>query len=168
MARSVYTYIKDPQGNIVWSSTELDGVNCEHEDTDFCGRNEETGIIALYANNEAGEIDITSRESFNHIRRELEWKQVASNKYYERFLDRIEALRECRAKASSLAIFLEFEAELCNTYERVEDEYWNRAGDMIQLMEHTRQKAAELVTAKRGCYTCDDFIGYTIYWRNDE
>lgn len=168
MGRSVYTYIKDPQGKIVWSSTELDNVECEHEDTFFCGRNEETNIIAMYADSETDEIDITSPESFKDICHELSAKQDEADKLYNRLMDRIDALRECRAKALSLAIFQDFDAELRYAYEELEDEYWNRASDMIQLMDHTRYKAEELVTAKQGFYTRDDFAGYTIYWRNDE
>lgn len=168
MGRQVYTYIKDPEGNIVWSSVELEGVKCEHEDTFFCGRNEETGIIAMYADGEHDEINITDAETFKRIRRELQDKQDESDKIYNRLMDRIDALRECRAKALSLTIFHDFDEELRDCYERLDDEYWNRASDMIQLMERTRDKAEALVLAKQGYGMRGDFAGYTIYWRNDE
>jgi len=168
MGRAVYTYIKDPEGNIVWSSTELEGVKCEHGDTCFFGRNDETTIIALYADNETGEINITNAETFNHIRDELQAKQDENDKIYNRLMDRIDALRECRAKASSIAIFTDFDDALNDSYESLDDTYWNRGGDMVQLMNRTREQAKELATAKQGFFIQGDFAGYTIYWRNDE
>lgn len=168
MGRQVYTYIKDAQGDIVWSSVELDGIECEHEDTFFCGRNEETNVIAMYADNETGEIDITSVKSFNRIRKELRGKQDLSDKIYSRLCDRMDALRSCRAQATSIDNFNDFDAELGGCYEQLDEEYWNRASDMIQLMEHTRNKAEDLAADKQGFAVRGDFAGYTIYWRNDE
>lgn len=168
MGRQVYTYIKDPQGDIVWSSTELEGIKCEHEDTYFSGRNEETNIIATYADRENDEINITKSADFNRIRDELQEAQDGFDKLYNRLEDRIDALRSCRAKASSLTVFEDFDEVLNECYEVLDNTYWNRGNDMIQLMQHTRDKAASLVLAKQGFSSRGDLAGYTIYWRNDE
>lgn len=168
MGRQVYTYIKDPQGNIVWSSTELEGINCEHEDTYFCGRNKETSIIAMYADRDSDEVDITKPADFNRVRDELQAVQDELDKLYNRLEDRIDALRNCRANASSLNAFDEFDVMLNDAYETLDDTYWNRGNDMIQLMQRTRSKAESFAAAKQGFVSHGDLDGYTIYWRNDE
>lgn len=168
MGRDVYTYIKDRTGKIVWSSIELEGQDCDHEDTFFCGRNDETSIIATRANDETGELDITDKDTFDYIISLLQECQDKSDAEWHRLDSRADALTECRAKAINLAIFEEFDQALRDTYNIMKCEYWNRGMDMINLMRRTRELAKEFAYNANGF--CDDWDlgGYTLYWRNDE
>ena len=189
MSREVYTVIKDQQNKIVWSSVDLDDCDCPHLDIFFCGRNDETNLIAQRANwegEEAPELDITDEKTFDDVKNELNRLWNVSLELRNKAQNRLDALYSCREHALSLKLFYEFDEEIESLEHDIDGEYWERANDMIDLMNKTRHEFDRFVSNARDAYkrygsdfdyvndplgrpNCDkNTFGYRMYWVDSE
>lgn len=156
MGRDMYTVIKNESGRIIWSSAELFDIDCEHEDTAFCGRNEETGAIANRVDNE-GFFDITDPAVFKETVEMLRELQMKADRMRKRAQTLIANANMASIHVGTLNEFLNFVDYIDSLHDDYDDIYWNRAEDMIGLMDHTREK-----------FEAMNKPNYRMCWVNDE
>ena len=176
MGREIYTIIKNRENKIVWSSVELIDVDCPHDNDFICGRSDETGAIANrcsliengFGDGEQGEmLDFTDKKVYDDLLSELRSLEHAAELSRQEIEQEIEDARAASRNVTTLEEFVNFRDYI---HERTDDlsDYYSPAQDIISLMERTRQRAKELVTAEQGFFSQDDFAGYTMLWVNDE
>lgn len=157
MGREIYTIIKDPNGNIVWDSADaIEGF--------FCGRYEETGIIAYCADCDDGLLDFTDQEVRDRIINDLQNIQDSNDRTYNRLMNRIDDLRAARCHALTVKLFDDFTDEMETLQADCDAEYWTRAGDMIQLMNRTVEVAAGYANSEMWYGGQPDLHGYRVFW----
>lgn len=165
MGREIYTIVKDPEGKIVWDSAEV-------EERWFCGRTEESDVIArrAYWDDAVEEpehgilVSITDPKVFDVIAEELQCEQDKSDALFHSLNERVSDLRMARQRALTVKIFDEFTEYMDELQRNIDDTYWDRGADMIRLMRRTLDAAAELAHSGFWHNGWPELNGYQIFW----
>lgn len=134
MGREIYTEILDENGKSVWNSLdEKYGV--------FCGRTDATCMVASYAmRDKSGDgyiLSLSEKGTLNSLIDDLKSIQSEADKTLSRLVGRRESLAKCRDNARNMDAFNEFDVALYETSDKIANEYWNEANDVIKLSRLT-------------------------------